>query len=294
MSYSNLPLYFSSLSVLYIALPFTLVHSEEVDNSLETSHSHSYPIMVAVGAAAGLTSGLFGVGGGLVIVPALVWLGMTQRRAAATSMAAIIPISAVAVLSYAFHGDVDWGAGLLMTLGFVIGAQIGARLLHYFSEKLLRWIFVVFVSFIIVSQLFSIPTRDARIDLNLFTGLAIVLCGILVGTLASLLGVGGGALMVPAFISLFGASDLIARGTSLLAMIPGSISATIPNARKKLVEHKYALVVGVSACVFSPIGNLIATHLSPHANTILFAAYLTFILLRSIWAALHVPRSKKS
>lgn len=266
------------------------MHSEEVDNSVELSHSHPLPIMMAVGAAAGLTSGLFGVGGGLVIVPALVWLGMTQRRAAATSMAAIIPISTVAVLSYAFHGDVDWVAGILMTLGFVIGAQIGARLLHYFSEVLLRWIFVVFVSFIIVSQLISIPARDAHISLSVSTGIFMVLCGIAVGTLASLLGVGGGAMMVPAFISLFGASDLIARGTSLFAMIPGSVSATIPNARKKLVEHKYALMVGVSACVFSPIGNLIASHLTPHVNAILFAAYLTFILLRSLWAAIHVPR----
>ncbi|MBR5950386.1 MAG: sulfite exporter TauE/SafE family protein, partial [Actinomycetaceae bacterium] len=118
--------------------------------------------------------------------------------------------------------------------------------------------------------------------------------GIAVGTFASLLGVGGGALMVPAFISLFGASDLIARGTSLLAMIPGSISATIPNARKKLVKHKYALIVGVSACVFSPLGNIIATHLTPKTNSILFASYLAFILLRSIWTALHVPRSKKN
>lgn len=270
------------------------MHSEWVDDSLNTSHSQPHLIMVAVGAAAGLTSGLFGVGGGLVIVPALVWLGMTQRRAAATSMAAIIPISAVAVLSYAFHGDVNWGAGILMALGFAIGAQVGARLLHFFSELLLRWIFVVFVSFIIVSQLITIPARDARIDLTLLTGLAMVLCGIAVGTLASLLGVGGGAMMVPAFISLFGASDLVARGTSLFAMIPGSISATIPNTRKKLVEHKYALIVGVSACAFSPLGNVIASYLSPLANAILFAAYLTFILLRSLWAAIHIPRSKNS
>lgn len=246
--------------------------------------------MVVIGAIAGLTSGLFGVGGGLVIVPALVWLGMTQRNAAATSMAAIIPISTVAVLSYAFHGDIDWVAGLLMTLGFVIGAQIGARLLHYFSEVLLRWFFAVFVVLLIASQLISIPERDARIDLTVTTGIVMVLCGIVVGTLASLLGVGGGAMMVPAFIFFFGASDLIARGTSLLAMIPGSISATIPNSRKKLVEHKYALIVGVSACIFSPIGNLIATHLTPRANAILFAAYLTFILIRSLWAAIHVPK----
>ena len=283
-------MYCSSLSDLRIALPLTLMHSECVDNSLETSHSHSHLIMVAVGVIAGLTSGLFGVGGGIVIVPALVWLGMTQRRASATSLATVVPISIVALFSYASHGDVAIFPGILMTIGFLIGAQIGARLLDRFSEKLLRWIFVVFIVLLIVSQLISIPERDAQIDLNILTALAIVACGIVVGTLAPLLGIGGGTIMVPAFISLFGASDLIARGTSLLAMFPGALSASITNARKKLFDYKYALIMGVSACLFSPLGNLIATHLSPRANAILFATYLGLILIRSLWAALHVPR----
>ena len=58
-------------------------------------------VLVIVGVAVGLLSGMFGIGGGTVIVPALVWLGLTQRNAAATSMLAIVPTSISGVISYA-------------------------------------------------------------------------------------------------------------------------------------------------------------------------------------------------
>ena len=86
-------------------------------------------------------SGLFGIGGGTIIVPALVWLGLTQRHAAATSMLAIVPTSVSGVLAYAVEGNVDWIAALLMFLGMFIGGQIGSLLLSRLPEVVLRWAF---------------------------------------------------------------------------------------------------------------------------------------------------------
>ena len=74
-------------------------------------------VLVIVGVAVGLLSGMFGIGGGTVIVPALVWLGLTQRNAAATSMLAIVPTSISGVISYATCGNVDWLAALLLFCG---------------------------------------------------------------------------------------------------------------------------------------------------------------------------------
>ena len=96
------------------------------------------------GVLVGLLSGLFGIGGGTIIVPALVWLGLTQRHAAATSMLAIVPTSVSGVLAYAVEGNVDWIAALLMFLGMFIGGQIGSLLLSRLPEVVLRWAFVVF------------------------------------------------------------------------------------------------------------------------------------------------------
>lgn len=74
---------------------------------------HGMMVLVIVGMIVGLLSGMFGIGGGMVIVPVLVWLGLSQRHAAATSMLAIVPTSISGVISYAHNGNVDWVAALL-------------------------------------------------------------------------------------------------------------------------------------------------------------------------------------
>ena len=168
--------------------------------SAEENHVDESPrgiaVMVVVGVLVGLLSGLFGIGGGTIIVPALVWLGLTQRHAAATSMLAIIPTSVSGVLSYAVNGNVDWIAALLVFIGMFVGGQIGSLLLSRLSEVVLRWAFVVFMAFVILSQLIFVPSRDSSIELNLVTGLLMVVFGVIAGILAGLLGVGGGAILV--------------------------------------------------------------------------------------------------
>lgn len=89
----------------------TTAHTEE--NHVDES-PRGIAVTVVVGVLVGLLSGLFGIGGGTIIVPALVWLGLTQRHAAATSMLAIVPTSVSGVLAYAVEGNVDWIAALLM------------------------------------------------------------------------------------------------------------------------------------------------------------------------------------
>lgn len=167
-------------------------------------------VLVIVGVAVGLLSGMFGIGGGTVIVPALVWLGLTQRNAAATSMLAIVPTSISGVISYATCGNVDWLAALLLFCGMFVGGQIGSWLLSRLPELVLRWIFVVFLVFVVVNQISFVPSRDQHIAMSALTGVCLVLLGVVIGILAGLLGIGGGALAVPALSMLFGASDLIA------------------------------------------------------------------------------------
>ena len=87
--------------------------------ALHGSARRTLCILLAVGLIAGLFSGMFGIGGGTVIVPALVWIGLTQRQAAATSICAIIITSISGVISYAHGGDVDWIAALLLAYGGV-------------------------------------------------------------------------------------------------------------------------------------------------------------------------------
>jgi uncharacterized membrane protein YfcA len=104
--------------------------------------------------------------------------------------------------------------------------------------------------------------------------------GVITGTLAGLLGVGGGIIVVPALMIVFGTSDLIAKGTSLLMMIPTAISGTIGNVRRRNVDLLAAVLVGVAACTTTALGAWIATLVDPLVGNILFAVFLIFIAVQ--------------
>lgn len=253
--------------------------------------ARSIIVLIVVGMLVGVLSGMFGIGGGTVIVPALVWLGLSQRNAAATSTLAIVPTSISGVVSYATGGHVDWLAAVLLFCGMFVGGQIGSWLLSRLPELVLRWIFVAFLVFVVINQVSFVPSRDHQIVMTVATGVCLALLGVVIGMLAGLLGIGGGALAVPALSILFGASDLIARGTSLLAMFPNSITTSVANMKRNLVHVKAALIIGLVAAVTAPLGTWIAGEVSPRVGVIMFACYLCVLLVRSMFVAVKATRS---
>jgi uncharacterized protein len=102
-------------------------------------------VATVIGLLAGVLSGLFGIGGGVVIVPALVLvLGFSQKTATGTSLTALLlPVGALAVWSYAREGHVDVKVGLAVGVGILIGALAGARLALGSSDATLRRGFAV-------------------------------------------------------------------------------------------------------------------------------------------------------
>ena len=247
---------------------------------------------IGIGLLAGLLSGLFGVGGGTVIVPMLVLaLGFDQRLAAGTSLAAIVPTAAVGVVSYALHDSVAWIPALLLAAGAVVGAQVGTWLLPRLSQTVLRWMFVGFLVMVIVSLFIVVPSRDAELDLTVLTGVGLVALGVVTGVTAGLIGVGGGIIVVPALMLLFGTSDLIAKGTSLLMMIPTAVSGTIGNIRRSNVDLGAAAIIGVAACTTTALGAWFATLVDPLAGNILFAAFLVVIAVQMALRAIRGRRA---
>lgn len=241
----------------------------------------AYTAFIGIGLLAGLLSGLFGVGGGTVIVPLLVLLlHFDQRLAAGTSLAAIVPTASVGVISYATTGSVAWIPAIILAAGAVVGAQIGTRLLPRISQTALRWGFVGFLVVVIVSLFLVIPSRDAVFELSWLSGLALVGVGVGTGILAGLIGVGGGVIVVPVLMLAFGTSDLVAKGTSLLMMIPTAISGTVGNFRNRNVDLLAALLIGVSACTTTALGAWLATIVDPTLGNMLFAAYLVVIAVQ--------------
>lgn len=98
--------------------------------------------MGAVGLVAGFLSGLLGVGGGVIMVPALVLIaGFTQHRAHATSLLAVIPIAVVGALIYALDDSVSIGTAALLAVGGLVGAPLGARIMAGLRDSTLKIVF---------------------------------------------------------------------------------------------------------------------------------------------------------
>jgi uncharacterized membrane protein YfcA len=248
--------------------------------------------LITLGLVAGFLSGLFGVGGGIIVVPALLLLGVDQRLAAGSSVAAILPTSVVGAVGYAISGQVDWIAGVLLAVGIVAGAQLGTYLLPRIPRNALFWAFVVFLLVVTVSLWFSVPERGDAIGLTVWTGIALVLTGGVTGVLSGLMGVGGGIIVVPVLIAFFGAGDLVAKGTSLLMMVPGSISATIGNARRSNVDWRVAALVGGAACFGSPVGLVTATAISPFWSNIAFSVLMIAVVVQLVVRHVRSRRSR--
>lgn len=235
--------------------------------------------LILVGLAAGLLSGMFGIGGGTIIVPALVlWLGMPQRLAAGTSVAAILPAAVVGAISYGVQGNVDWIAAVCLAIGIVLGAQLGSHLLAKAPVSALQWGFMVFLVVVIVSLWFVVPQRDDQITIGVVQVILLVVTGFVTGILSGLLGVGGGIVVVPVLMFFFGANDLVAKGSSLVMMIPGSLSGTLGNFRRRNVDLRAAAAVGIAASVCVPFGSILAGVVEPFWGNVLFSAYLAFIV----------------
>lgn len=231
----------------------------------------------AIGVAAGLLGGLFGIGGGLIIVPGLISVaGFDRRIAHGTSLAATLPIAAASLITYVAHGNVDWAVAACLTMGAVWGAVLGTHLLHVVSKRVLTIAFVV-VIFATAVRLFTTSDVGGRADLTLWSAATLVLIGLVTGTLAGMLGIGGGVVMVPAMVVLYEMVPVVAKGTSAATIVPTSLIGTIRNRSNANVDLRAAAIIGAAGIVSAVCGGLLADAMSDRLSNVLFAALLLVV-----------------
>lgn len=248
--------------------------------------------LLLVGVVGGVFSGALGVGGGIVMVPLMLWLlGFDQRRAAATSLAAIVLSSISGTITYLVAGHTDVAAGLLLGAGGVVGSLIGTRLLKVLPIAALRWGFIALLLVIAARMLLVVPDRGEGIELGVGVVIGLVASGLAMGVLAGMFGIGGGVLIVPILVALFGASDLVAKGTSLLAMIPVSISGSVANIRNRFLRPLDAVVIGGAALVASFGGAQLAFILPAWLSSLIFGI---FVLVTAIQLTIRALRQRRT
>jgi hypothetical protein len=112
-------------------------------------------ILIVVGLIAGFAGGTLGVGGGIVIVPALVFiLGFTQHHAQGTSLAVLLfPIGILGVINYAKAGYVNFKIAAILILAFIAGSYLGSKFAISMPEKTLKQIFGLFMLFVSIKMI---------------------------------------------------------------------------------------------------------------------------------------------
>lgn len=250
-------------------------------------------VVLTIGGIAGFLSGLFGIGGGIVMVPLLILVaGFSQQHAAATSLAAIIPTAAVAASTYVASGAVpanQFGFGLVLAGGAAVLAPFGSRALRTWNVSIVRWAFIAMLAVTAIVIFVTIPERAEQLEWTFPTVVTLLGIGAVMGFAAGLLGVGGGILAVPILI-LIGVSDLTAKTLSLIAMVPAAVAGTIGSHRAQLVEWSTVLPLGITTALVAPLGVWASVALPPAWANPLLAALIVYAALQLTVRAIRDAR----
>lgn len=112
--------------------------------------------LLAIGFIAGLLSGLLGVGGGIILVPAMTeYVGISQHTAHATSLAVIIPTALVSSVIYGMSGNLDVPTAIYLAIGSSVGAILGAKLMKQLSPSQLKYSFGVLIVIVGLRMVFA-------------------------------------------------------------------------------------------------------------------------------------------
>ncbi len=245
-------------------------------------------LAVAGGFGAGFLAGLFGIGGGVLLVPVLVLvLHRPQHVAHATSLVAIVIPAAVGATRFAFDGAVAWLGAATVAVGAVAGVQGGAWLMPRVRERRLRWLFAGLLAVMAVRLLVSgssEPTGGGAVVHVAWSSLAAHLgLGLVTGAVSALLGIGGGAIIVPALVILFGYGQHLAEGTSLAIILPTAALGALTHARRGYSDWRAGLELGLGGMIGALLGAELALALPAPVLSRAFAvllAVVTVLLVR--------------
>jgi hypothetical protein len=246
--------------------------------------------LALIGLAAGLLSGGFGVGGGIIMVPLLMAVGLDRHRAHATSLAAIIPIAVAGAIAFGLSGEVNLGLGVYIGVGGVVGSVLGASLMNRMSTRSLSIFFGVVLLAAGVRMIASGASLQGSSDFAEPAQIAIAIgIGFISGFFAGVAGIGGGAVIVPATVLLLGFSQHVAQGTSLVAIILTAIAGSVVNLRNQRVRLEDGLAAGVAGVVGSIVGAQIALGADGRTLSVLFGVLIVVLSTRTLFQAIRTP-----
>ena len=249
-----------------------------------------------LGLAVGVLVGLLGIGGGVLLVPALVYLlGFDQHVAQGTSLLILLPpVGLGALRVYWKQGHVELRAGILSALGMLAGGYLGSLIAIPMQSRHLKGFFGGFLM-LAALLLWRKGTRqtdvsgsgaDVSSQESLGRSAGILLVATICGTASGVFGIGGGVLLVPLLALFFGFSQHGAQGTSLIALIPPTgLLAFLAYTRAGYVSWKTGLLLVPGVFVGGVAGGIVARHIRPGPMRHIFASVMFLLGAWQILAA---------
>lgn len=256
-------------------------------------------LILMLGLVVGVAVGLLGIGGGVVLVPAMVYLlHYDQHLAQGTSLMILLPpIGLGALREYWKNKNVDLRAGIYCAVGFLLGGYLGGRWAVPMPSKYLQAIFGFFLmlSAVLLWRKTQKPkeageekAEGAGAHTSLWRSAGITLTAGFCGIAAGLVGIGGGVLLVPLLGLLFGFSQHRAQGTSLVALIPPTgLLAFLAYAKAGDVAWQTGFLLIPGVFVGGIVGGLIARRLNPIRMRQVFAALMLLLGVWQVFSAVH-------
>jgi len=254
-------------------------------------------LVLALGFVVGVLVGLLGIGGGVVLVPAMVYLlRFDQHLAQGTSLFILLPpVGLGALRQYWRAGQVDLRAGICCAIGFLLGGYIGGRIAVPMSSRSLRGVFAFFLllsAVLLWGKASRAPGPEKPspppAPQNPWRALGILVSAAFCGVAAGMVGIGGGVLVVPLLGLLFGFDQHRAQGTSLIALIPPTgLLAFLEYAKGGYVSWRTGLLLIPGVFFGGILGGEIARKLDSALMRQVFASVLFGLGLWQLFSLRH-------
>ncbi len=280
-------------------------------------------VIVALGAATGILSGLFGVGGGFLTTPLLIFYGVPPTVAAASAASQVTGASVSGVFAHTRRGGVDYSMGAVMVAGGVIGTVFGALLFRLLQaigqiDTVINILYVILLGTIGALMgresfqtmramrtgvpaparkrrhhplVASLPMRWRFYRSGLYISpLAPLLLGVIVGILTMLMGVGGGFILVPAMLYILGMSANVVVGTSLFQILFVTMVTTMMHSlTTKAVDIVLAGLLLLGSVTGAQLGAKFAQKAKPEILRLVLAVIVLAIALRMAFGLGYRP-----
>jgi uncharacterized membrane protein YfcA len=288
-------------------------------------HSVALPIMVGLGFVVGLLSGMFGVGGGFLMTPLLIMIGIPPTVAAASDSNQIVAASASGMYAHYRLGNVDFKMGVYLLIGGILGGTGGVQIIKILramgnADFLIKITYVVMLGFVgvymfqeslqalrstdtpkaipaegkdsmYVRLMRALPwqTRFEKSGIVLSPLVPLFLGG-LMGILAAIMGVGGGFIMVPVMVYLLRMPMHVVVGTSLFQVLFTCINVTIMQAySNRTVDFILALLLLIGSTFGAQVGARLSTRLKEDQLKIFLASLVLLVMVKMLLSLVLTP-----